>query len=70
MNPCEYTTYDDAKRRGECGAPATHRGAKPPKLFYCDLHAELVRRNFELVNLATGKTLGKPIRWTNKQYRY
>ena len=67
MNPtCDYSVYNDAGRRGPCGNPAKYRGVKKPRLFYCEACGDWVRREFELATL-DGKSLGKPIKWTNKR---
>ena len=65
MNGCEYLERNDGGKLHECGQPASYRGVKPPKLFYCEAHGDFVRRHFEIATL-DGRSLGKPIKWRNQ----
>lgn len=54
---CEYLTrHAGNSKLVECGQPATLRGVKPPRKFYCEEHGKLVghpRNRIDLMRIAT-----------------
>lgn len=51
---CEYPTRHERNARlVECGQPATLRGVKPPRKFYCEKHGQLVGRSLDLLRIAS-----------------
>lgn len=51
----------DSGKNAECGAPAKYRGVKPPKLFYCQVCGDFIRRHLEIATL-DGVSLGRPLK--------
>jgi hypothetical protein len=52
MNTCCYHIMRDGDvAQSECGAPATHRAAKNPRLFLCEMHAHDVGKRFKIREL-------------------
>lgn len=45
---CQYLYREDGKQK-ECGSPGVYVGRGKPHLVYCQMHAEHVRRFFEVI---------------------